>query len=447
MEGPFDIPSHWAWTSVGEVCQLSSGGTPRREKSEYWNGDIPWVKISDIPEDGKVLETEEKISKLGLDNSSAKLFPAGTLLFTIFATIGKTGILGIDAATNQAICGITPKEGVDRNFVFYFLRYFGWSLRRKTHGITQENINMTILKALPFPLPPLAEQQRIVGRIEGMFQEITATRRALHTVAHLLKQFRASLLYEEYDNREVKQLSEVAHVFNGRAVGSGVSEIRVFKTRHVYPSGLKMDNPSYLKLEQEKHIGPDRFLRDGDVLIVNTWQNLGRVCYVDKPQSRWTVDTQITVVRPKKGNVGKFIFYFLLSKRGYGLLLGCERGALTAGQSRKLTHIYPKDVGNIMIPHISSDQQASVVKRIDLGLNYVSATETSLELARNYVDSLEQSVLHKAFRGELVPQDPNDEPASVLLERLRAQRAVMSKKDRSQKVLEFATTAKISSKT
>jgi type I restriction enzyme S subunit len=312
-------------------------------------------------------------------------------------------------------------------FRYVLTQEFANRLTREQRGINYPAVTDRRVYAQPIPLPPLAEQKRIAARLEDLFSSVQEAKKSLRSVP-TPQMFLQSILAKAFENCEVRRLYEIAHVFNGRAVGSGLSKTRVFKTRHVYPSGLKMDNPSYLKLEQEKYIGPDRFLRDGDVLIVNTWQNLGRVCYVDQPQSRWTVDTQISVVRPKEGSLGKFIFYFLLSKRGYDLLLSCERGALTAGRSRKLTHIYPKDIEKITIPHVSPDQQASVVKRIDLSLKYVSAMGISMQLARNHIDSLEKSILHKAFHGKLVPQDPNDEPASVLLKRIRTQRATMGKK-------------------
>ena len=95
---------------LGDICEIQSGGTPARSNSSYWDGGtIPWVKISDIR--GKCLQnTEEFITENGLQNSSAKIFPKGTILYSIFATLGETCILDIDAATNQAIAGLTIKK-------------------------------------------------------------------------------------------------------------------------------------------------------------------------------------------------------------------------------------------------------------------------------------------------------------------------------------------------
>lgn len=166
-EIPFDIPGTWKWVRLNDIASITSGGTPSRAVSDYWNGGIPWVKISDIS--GKYVNyTEEQISQSGLDNSSAKVFPKGTLLYTIFATIGTVGILNIDAATNQAIAGVTFYGEYNINYMYYVAVGLKDLLVSKGKGMAQMNINQTILKSTPIPIPPLAEQERIVAKIEEL---------------------------------------------------------------------------------------------------------------------------------------------------------------------------------------------------------------------------------------------------------------------------------------
>src|SRR5690606_20534806 len=100
------IKEDWIECTLGEVFKTTSGGTPSRRNANYYNGSIPWVKSGELDK-GIINETEEKISKEALKNSSAKIFPKGTLLIALYgATIGKLSFLGIEASTNQAICGI-----------------------------------------------------------------------------------------------------------------------------------------------------------------------------------------------------------------------------------------------------------------------------------------------------------------------------------------------------
>ena len=167
-ETPFDIPENWKWVRIADISSITSGGTPSRGNSLFWNGNIPWVKISDISAK-YVTETEEKITEAGLNNSSAKIFPKGTLLYTIFATIGTVGILNIDAATNQAIAGVTFLGKYNLDYLYYILVGLKDILVAKGKGMAQMNINQTILKNTPIPLPPLAEQQRIVEKIGQVF--------------------------------------------------------------------------------------------------------------------------------------------------------------------------------------------------------------------------------------------------------------------------------------
>lgn len=170
---PFDIPSSWVWIKLKDIATIRSGGTPSRSNSDYWkNGNIPWVKIKDI--NSKYLdETEEYITELGLNNSSAKLFDKGTILYTIFATIGDCTILNIDATTNQAISGIKPDNEICLvEYLYYALICAKDYLYNKSRGMAQRNINLKILGDLPIPIAPLEEQQRIVEKLDLLMAEI-----------------------------------------------------------------------------------------------------------------------------------------------------------------------------------------------------------------------------------------------------------------------------------
>lgn len=184
-EKPFAIPTNWAWKRLCDLSSVSSGGTPSRGVKNYWNGAIPWVKISDITTK-YVDSTEESITELGLNNSSAKVFPENTVLYTIFATIGNVGILKIRAATNQAIAGIAFFGEHCLDYMYYILVGLKDNLVSKGKGMTQMNINLTILKNTPIPLPPLAEQKRIVEKIETAFL-------ALDTIDELQAQYADNL--------------------------------------------------------------------------------------------------------------------------------------------------------------------------------------------------------------------------------------------------------------
>jgi type I restriction enzyme, S subunit len=144
----------WVEVELREVCFTTSGGTPSRRNAEYYNGVIPWVKSGELDK-GTIFTTDEKITDEAIKKSSAKLFPKGTLLIALYgATIGKLAVLGVDAATNQAICGIFQSEAVISNYLYKFLLCSRSKLISQGSGGAQPNISQTILKKLRIPLPP-----------------------------------------------------------------------------------------------------------------------------------------------------------------------------------------------------------------------------------------------------------------------------------------------------
>lgn len=187
-EIPFDIPESWEWVRLNDISSITSGGTPARTNSSFWNGNIPWVKIGDI-RNKYISTTEEKISEQGLNSSSAKIFPKGTILYTIFATIGTVGILNIDAATNQAVAGVTFFGEYSRDYMYYVLIGLKDILVSKGKGMAQMNINLTILKNTPIPIPPIAEQKRIVEKIEELMPLIEDYGKAEEQLSKLNAEF------------------------------------------------------------------------------------------------------------------------------------------------------------------------------------------------------------------------------------------------------------------
>ena len=173
---------------LGELCDVCSGGTPKRSVSEYWNeGSIPWVKIGDISSKF-ISSTEEQITEAGLKSSSAKLLAPGTLLYSIFASIGAVGILDIPAATNQAIAGLHIKtDRIQQDYLYHFLKSQEALAKSSGRGVAQNNINLTILREMEVPVPAIGKQKAIVEQLEVIATQIEQVKTQLDQLAFLAK--------------------------------------------------------------------------------------------------------------------------------------------------------------------------------------------------------------------------------------------------------------------
>ena len=164
----------WVTEKLDQVADTATGGTPSRSRDEYFGGDIPWVKSAEL-RDTIIEATEERLTDAGLRNSSAKTFPSGTVLVAMYgANVGKTGILGLPAATNQAVCAVFPhEEDLDKRFVYYFFRWKRPELLASSFGGAQPNISQKFIKASEIPFPYLVEEQRrIVTYLDGLQAQV-----------------------------------------------------------------------------------------------------------------------------------------------------------------------------------------------------------------------------------------------------------------------------------
>jgi type I restriction enzyme, S subunit len=161
----------WRTASLGDktIALTASGGTPDRSDPSNFGGDIPWVKSGEL-NDGIISSTEEKLTQHGLHNSSAKLFPRGSLLLAMYgATAGKTGILGIEATTNQAVCAIFPQgDSFDCRFLQFQLIYCRPKLMSARSGGAQPNISQRVIATLDVLLPPIDEQRAIASALDAV---------------------------------------------------------------------------------------------------------------------------------------------------------------------------------------------------------------------------------------------------------------------------------------
>lgn len=146
---------------IKDIAKTTTGGTPNRAIPIYYGGNIPWIKSGEL-NDGLITSYEETITEDGLENSSAKLYPKGTLVVALYgATVGKTGILNFDSTSNQAVCAVFPVDGISKEYLFWFFRQKRFEFLQESFGGAQPNINQEILKNTKVPIPPKNIQESV----------------------------------------------------------------------------------------------------------------------------------------------------------------------------------------------------------------------------------------------------------------------------------------------
>ena len=266
--------------TLGELCNIVSGGTPSRSKTEFWDeGTIPWIKIGNIK--GKyVNEADEYITQAGLEGSSAKMLARGTVLYTIFATLGEVGILGIDACTNQAIAGLMIKDTnqLNTDYLYYYLKSKKNYVNKISRGVAQNNINMSMLKSFELPLPEISKQEEIVAILDKVFAIINNRRHELQKLDELIKSRFIEMFGDPISNPfgwQVKKLADVSVLITNGNTPKGGSEnyvnegIMFLRSQNVWRNRIDLDDVAYIDKATHTAMAKSS-VHDKDILITKT---------------------------------------------------------------------------------------------------------------------------------------------------------------------------------
>jgi type I restriction enzyme S subunit len=202
-EALWDVPSSWAWTKISDLGQVVAGGTPSTKEPKFWGQDVVWFSPADLTGySAKLIRRGAKgLSALGLRNSSARVMPAGSVMFSSRAPIGYVAINAVDAATNQGFKSVVPSAAVFNEYLYYFLKASKQLAEERATGTTFKEISGSAFAVLPVPLAPLPEQHRIVAKIEALFSELDKAVESLTLARAQLKTYRQALLKHAFEGK------------------------------------------------------------------------------------------------------------------------------------------------------------------------------------------------------------------------------------------------------
>lgn len=484
-----EMPSNWEVATLDDLGTWSGGGTPSKANPDFWSeGTVPWVSPKDMKTD--VIRTaEDLITSDAVEGSAAKLIAARSILMVtrsgILAHTFPVAINDVTVTVNQDLKALTPHPGMSESYLRFFLVSRNREILHSCskHGTTVASIDTDRLKNFEVPIAPEGEQERIVEKIEMLFAELDKGEEALRAAQKLLARYRQSLLKagvtgaltadwrvanttaaETGHNVLARILKHRHEKWQGRGnykepVGPDTSDLPDLPTgwvwasidqlashltsgsrdwKQYYGSGsgtfimaqnvrpMRFDLSERFRVDPPKD-GPDAVrseVQQNDLLITIVGANTGDVCRFPSSEREHYVCQSVALIRLTLPELASFVEFYLSGK-------GAGRDQLDKhiyGAGRP--HLSFEQLRSVAIPLPPAAERAELIERISAALSELQVMEDACAQAHARSTALRQSILKDAFSGKLVPQDPNDEPASELLARIQASRAVAPKRTR-----------------
>ena len=410
-----DIPAHWEVKKLSEVGNIVSGGTPSTKEKAYWNGNIPWISPADLSgyNEKYIVKGRKSISESGLKNSSARLIPKGSVLFSSRAPIGYTVIAANNVCTNQGFKSIVPNQSLLSEYVYYFLKASKQAAEKVSSGTTFKEISLKAFSQLEMPLPPLPEQQAIVAKIEELLSELDNGKQQLQIALQQLKVYRQSLLKWAFEGKLTNDNVKEGELPQGwkwttfNEVCNKIGDIdhkmpKQLSTGYPYVSTkdftdnlkISFDNAKYISEEDYLHLSRKIKPERGDIIFPR-YGTIGKNILVDFDKE-FLVSYSCAVVKPNQNMVlSKYIYMYSLSPK-------------VKEEVRKYTvettqaNVGIASIKNFIFPLPTIKEQQLIVDELESKLTICDKVEETIKLSLQQAETLRQSILKKAFEGKLV---------------------------------------------
>ncbi|HCC8522215.1 TPA: restriction endonuclease subunit S [Klebsiella pneumoniae] len=439
------LPEGWVKSELDNILlTIIGGGTPSKAIPEYYQGDIPWMSVKDMNKH-TLTDTIDHITNDAVENSSTNIIPAGTPIIATRMSLGKIVTASFDSAINQDLKALFLSSGVERNFFIHWYRSQAQLIESLGTGTTVKGIRLEVLKALSINLPPFFEQKIIAEKLDTLLAQVDSTKARLEQIPQILKRFRQVVLAaivngklstntEQWKVYSLKNLCVSISDGDHQAPPKSETGIPFLVISDVNKGKIDLENVSrwvpesyYLALKEIRKPSLNDILYTvtgsfGIPVVVNT----------TKP---FCFQRHIAIIKPNSNLINyRFLLFYLESPQIFK-----HASDVANGTAQKTVSLSSLRNFELSVPSLK--EQAVIVHRVEQLFAYADTIEKQVNNALTRVNNLTQSILAKAFRGELTAQWRAENPslisgensATALLERIKAERAASSGKKSSRK--------------
>ena len=453
-ESTYKLPEGWIWTTIGEIGIVTSGGTPKTNNSGFWGGKIPWVTPADLSNYKNVYieKGSRNITEIGLEYSSAKLLPKGSILFSSRAPIGYVAIAKNEISTNQGFKNIIPTQSLFCEYIYYYLKTIKPLAEKMASGTTFLELSASKFAQLPIPFPPLSEQHRIVARIEELFSELDHAEEGLKKAQKQLEVYKQALLKSAFEGKLTEKWREgnsspkwrIAKIGDySLFIGSGstpkggksiysIQGIPFIRSLNVRTNHFSWEDIVYIS--EHIHDTMSRtHTKPKDVLLDITGASIGRCAYIPEILKEGNVNQHVCIIRLNEEEVNyKYLTFYLNSPKAQIIIKrinsGATREALTLDQ-----------IKNFVFPLCTIDEQNLIVQELDAKYSLIENLESSIILGLEKIEKSRLSILKESFGGKLVPQNSNEESAQALIKKIQIEKNYYSLNSANNNVAKIKT--------
>ena len=429
-EQPYEVPENWVWVRLGAIAEIVTGGTPSKKHPEYYGGNFPFYKPSDLDQGRLTYDASEYLSEEGKNVS--RIIPKNSTAVCCIGSIGKCGYLMCEGTTNQQINSAIPK--INSLCLYYYLctENFVQDLLSMASATTIAIVNKSKMESCAFPLPPLSEQQRIVERIEELLAKLDEAKERLQEVADSFAVRKAAILHKAFTGELTKQWRWENGVSDESweeiTWGSFIEKIEAGKNWNALGRPPKNGEFGVVKVSavtwgefledesktctEESQWNEEKRISVGDFLFsrANTIQLVGNCVIVKNVKRKLMLSDKILRVSLSER---VYDFFALWYTRTSSYRKQIE--SVASGNQDGMRNISQNNMKMIIFPLPTLPEQHEIVRLIDDLLARERAAQQAAEQALASIDLMKKSILARAFRGELGTNKASEASALELL--------------------------------